>query len=306
VKVIFARDTTKNKQKGVTMKTFIGGSGQRVTGTPNGDLFYLINGATAVGNGGPDTYVMIGDNNVAEAYPIPNTPYVGNTFILEGGYGDGIFAFGPKGVLSIPGLTNQNFAADTVIHSGADTRGSTVITYHTNLVNGSVVLIHEDMSVLMDKTGQIDPTKFGLDPNLVLTGTNRNDTLIGKNGNDVLIGNGGNDTLIGGAGNDSLTGGPGSDTFVFGPGFGHDGITDFQNSKSSGPDRDLIDLTRLGITAREFAKDVKITYTVPNPAKPIATVTIGAGTITLAHMAGPVLDSSGHSTLTMADFRLAH
>jgi hypothetical protein len=204
------------------MKTFIGGSGQTVTGTPNGDLFYLINGEEAIGNGGPDTYVMIGNQNVASAYHFPaNGPLYGDTFILEGGYGDGIFAFGPKGVLSIPGLTNQNFAADTVIHSGADTRGSTVITYHTNLVNGSVVLIHEDMSVLMDKTGQIDPTKFGLDPNLLLVGTDRNDTLIGKNGNDTLIGNGGNDTLIGGAGNDSLTGGPGSDTFVFGPGFGH-------------------------------------------------------------------------------------
>jgi Ca2+-binding RTX toxin-like protein len=289
------------------MKTFIGGSGQTVTGTPNGDLFYLINGATAVGNGGPDTYVMIGNQNVASAYHFPaNGPLYGDTFILEGGYGDGIFAFGTKSVLSIPGLTNQNFAADVVIHSGSDTRGSTVITYHTNIVSGSVVLIHEESSVLNDpKTGLVDLTKFGLDPNLLLVGTDRNDTLIGKNGNDTLIGNGGNDTLIGGAGNDSLTGGPGSDTFVFGPGFGHDSINDFQDSKSFGPDRDLIDLTRLGITAKEFANDVKITYTMPNPGKPIATVAIGTGTITLAHMAGPVLDPSGHGTLTAADFRFA-
>lgn len=280
------------------MKTFIGGSGQRVTGTPNGDLFYLINGATGVGSGGPDTYVMIGNNNYAEAYPNPNTPYVGNTFILEGGYGDGIFAFGPTGILSIPGLTNQNFAADVVAHSGADTKGSTVITYHTNIVSGSVVLIHENL--IDPTTGQMDPARFGLDPNLVLTGTNRNDTLIGKNGNDGLYGGAGNDTLIGGAGNDFLSGGPGSDTFVFGPGFGHDSITDFQNSKASGPDHDKIDLTRLGITAREFAQDVKITYTVPNPAKPIATVSIGADSITLAHM------DARYNTVTMADFRLAH
>lgn len=289
---------------------FIGGSGHVIAGTAGNDTLYLINGAIASGGDGNNTFVVYGDNNhMADTHSYSaRAATQSDTFLLEGGNNNWISGFrqgapgGWQDRISIPGLTNANYAAD--IHITQELGGYTHVTYTTSLVSGSFNL--DRMPSYL-----IDQTDFGLDPNLTLTGTSGPDTLTGKAGNDVLIGNGGNDVLTGGAGNDSLWGSTGSDRFVFGAQFGNDSINDFQNSKAVGLDHDVIDLRGLGITAEEFATDVKIAYTEPNPAKPIATVTIAVGgvlegTIVLAHMAGPALDPSGRSTLTVRDFLLAH
>jgi hypothetical protein len=277
---------------------FIGGTGQVISGTPGNDLIYLVSGAVGYGGDGNNTLVAYGDNNtmVDDHSLTAATANQSDTFLLEGGNNDWIGGFrqgapgGWQDRISIPGLTNKNFAADVHITQAAG--GYTHVTYNTSLVHGSFN-INRMPSYL------IDQTDFGL--GLYLVGTP----------GATLIGGAGNDVLVAGGGTEGMVGGPGSDWFVFGPHFGNVGISDFQNSASTGPDHDLINLWQLGITAAEFARDVTIAYTEPNPAKPIATVTITVGgvlegTITLAHMAGPALDQSGRSTLTVRDFLLAH
>lgn len=290
---------------------FVGGTGQVISGGPDGDVLFLVNGATALGGDGNNFFVAYGDNNtmIDDHSLTAATATQSDTFILEGGNNDWIGGFrqgapgGWQDKIYIPGLTNANYADD--IHITQEPGGYTHVTYATSMVSGSFN-INRMPSYLIDQSDF-----YGLDPNLTLIGTDGPDVLTGKAGNDVLIGNAGNDVLTGGAGNDSLTGGAGSDRFVFGPHFGNDSINDFQTSAAVGSDHDKIDLRQLGVTAAEFAKDVTIAYTEPNPAKPIATVTITVGgvlegTIGFAHMAGPALDPSGRSTLTVRDFLLAH
>ena len=73
-----------------------------------------------------------------------------------------------------------------------------------------------------------------------------------------LVGGAGNDTLDGGAGNDSLGGGAGNDIFKFLAGFGQDTITDFTAHAGAAGNKDLMDISGLGITAATFAASVKI------------------------------------------------
>ena len=73
-----------------------------------------------------------------------------------------------------------------------------------------------------------------------------------------LVGGTGNDTLNGGAGNNSLGGGAGNDIFRFLAGFGQDTITDFTAHAGAEGNKDLIDISGLGITAGTFAASDKI------------------------------------------------
>ena len=70
----------------------------------------------------------------------------------------------------------------------------------------------------------------GTEGNDTLIGYTTNDTLNGLGGDDSLIGNAGNDTLDGGAGNDTLQGGVGNDTYLFGRGYGQDTIADVDST----------------------------------------------------------------------------
>ncbi len=65
-----------------------------------------------------------------------------------------------------------------------------------------------------------------------LDGGSGYDTLNGGDGDDTLDGGRQDDFLNGGTGNDVLTGGNGDDRFVFAANFGHDEITDFQDTAS--------------------------------------------------------------------------
>jgi serralysin len=97
-----------------------------------------------------------------------------------------------------------------------------------------------------------------------LIGTSLNDQLggnFGDNelrggaGNDQLAGLGGDDRLDGGTGDDTMAGGFGDDIFVFGEGYGHDTITDWQDSiLSFFFDNDHIALQGLSM------RDLSITY----------------------------------------------
>lgn len=64
-----------------------------------------------------------------------------------------------------------------------------------------------------------DELNFGGTPrNVVITGSNDNESITTGDGNDTIYGGGGNDTLRGGAGNDLLDGGLGKDVMVGGLG----------------------------------------------------------------------------------------
>ncbi|WP_427501728.1 calcium-binding protein (plasmid) [Methylomonas sp. MED-D] len=67
-----------------------------------------------------------------------------------------------------------------------------------------------------DKKGHVNSTNFNLSvtpaANMVLTGTELNDSLAGKSGYDLLSGLGGDDVLSGNYGEDTLEGGSGNDT----------------------------------------------------------------------------------------------
>jgi Ca2+-binding RTX toxin-like protein len=61
------------------------------------------------------------------------------------------------------------------------------------------------------------------------------------------------------AGADMMRGGAGNDVFKFLAGFGQDTITDFTAHAGVAGNKDLMDISGLGITAGTFAASVKIT-----------------------------------------------
>lgn len=82
------------------------------------------------------------------------------------------------------------------------------------------------------------------------------ENVIGSRTGDVIKGNGLANRIEGGAGNDTMAGGGYPDVFVFRAGFGGDTILDFDAIAADG--QDLLDISRLGITAADFADAVEI------------------------------------------------
>jgi Ca2+-binding RTX toxin-like protein len=118
-----------------------------------------------------------------------------------------------------------------------------------------------------------------------------NDTLLGGIGNDGLNGGAGDDVLDGGTGNDVLTGGAGNDVFQFVGAFGNDTISDFHALLGN---RDLMDISALGITAARFATSVTV---AAGSTVGSTLITIGTDSIRLLNVAP--------ASITQADFKLA-
>jgi Ca2+-binding RTX toxin-like protein len=120
-------------------------------------------------------------------------------------------------------------------------------------------------------------------------------SLTGNEFANRLVGGTGNDTLDGGAGNDSLAGGAGHDIFKFLAGFGQDTITDFTAHAGAAGNKDLLDISSLGITAGTFAASVKITA--------------GAGGTTMVSFNGSTnsirLLNEAPASINSTDFKLA-
>ena len=128
------------------------------------------------------------------------------------------------------------------------------------------------------------------------TGNVSDNVITGGAGNDTLSGLAGNDTLIGGLGNDTMTGGGGNDLFQFlnqGGGTFADTITDFTGHTQPAVNKDLMDISGLGITAANFAASV----TIANGGGGSTLVTVGATSIRLLGVATASIDQT--------DFRLA-
>ncbi|WP_180024732.1 calcium-binding protein, partial [Acinetobacter sp. YH1901134] len=73
-----------------------------------------------------------------------------------------------------------------------------------------------------------------------LYGGTGDDYLEGGADNDQLYGGSGNDVLVGGMGDDTLDGGTGNDTYIFAANFGHDIISNYDNSANR---QDIIQFT---------------------------------------------------------------
>ena len=89
----------------------------------------------------------------------------------------------------------------------------------------------QDIKNLLLKGSDGDDTLIGCATADVISGLGGNDTLSGLDGNDTINGGDGDDTLTGGAGDDILSGDAGSDTYLFGPGAGHDIIYNFDTGE---------------------------------------------------------------------------
>jgi Ca2+-binding RTX toxin-like protein len=118
--------------------------------------------------------------------------------------------------------------------------------------------------------------------------------LTGNEFNNTIVGSAGNDILDGGAGNDYLRGNGGSDTFKFLAGFGKDTITDFTAHAGAVGNRDLIDISKLGITAATFNSQVKIS------GGGNTLITVGAGNANTIFLSGV-----NSNAINMTDFKLA-
>ena len=103
--------------------------------------------------------------------------------------------------------------------------------------------------------------------NFAGTGNAFDNVLTGGAGNDTLSGLAGNDTLTGGAGNDTMTGGAGNDLFKYLAGttnVGADTITDFTNHNQGAVNKDLIDVSGLGLKVADFGSKLTLTVTGGN------------------------------------------
>ncbi|MGH8119658.1 MAG: calcium-binding protein, partial [Gammaproteobacteria bacterium] len=136
----------------------------------------------------------------------------------------------------------------------------TLVNYFVN--DGVSANTIEQIKFAMDGT----VWDVGMVKQMVLAGTEDNDTLIGYatdddlngiGGDDTLIGNAGKDILNGGAGNDSLQGGVGNDAYHFGRGSGQDTIADF-DSTAGNTDTILLapDLLPADITSTRSGNDL--------------------------------------------------
>ncbi len=95
----------------------------------------------------------------------------------------------------------------------------------------NLVCTIQDIKNLLLKGSDGDDTLTGCATADVISGLGGNDTLSGLDGNDTINGGDGDDTLTGGAGDDILSGDAGSDTYLFGPGAGHDIIYNFDTGE---------------------------------------------------------------------------
>jgi Ca2+-binding RTX toxin-like protein len=154
---------------------------------------------------------------------------------------------------------------------GADTMngGAGNDTYFVR--NAGETILDSGVGVNTVNTTLLSYTLAGNLQNLTFIGTGNftafDNVLTGGAGNDILSGLAGNDTLIGGAGNDTMTGGGGNDLFKYLAGtsnVGIDTITDFTNHNQGAVNKDLIDVSGLGLKVTDFGSKLTLTVTGGN------------------------------------------
>jgi Ca2+-binding RTX toxin-like protein len=210
---------------------------------------------------------------------------------LVGNAGDDVLNGGTGVDTMLGGLGNDTYfvdnAADVVTENageGTDTVNVTLTSFNLGTSGANV----ENLTFIGSATARTG------------TGNVLDNVITGGAGVDTLNGGLGNDTLIGGAGGDNLTGGGGNDVFAYlATGFGTDTITDFTAHGGAAAERDLIDLSALGITAGTFASSVTFAGFNAGTGTKI-TVNVGGAA------AGTILVNNVRTTaFDITDFKLA-
>ena len=267
-------------------------------------------GTAAIAGGGTDTLNNFqnviggsGTNNITGngAGSVLTGGGVGSTNILK----DGNPANGNGSATMIGNSANDQFfvnsAKDQVTENFVGGINDTVFTTLSSYTLGANLEVLKFLS----PTGGVGTGTF------TATGNNLNDTIVGGNGvntlaagtgNTVLIGGNSNDVLISGTGDDRMTGGLGNDIFKFLPKFGNDIIMDFTAHGGIANNKDLIDLTGLGITSANSQTSFANSVTFKNDGVGNTFVTVSRGgtadgSIKLLHVVSSALNST--------DFRLA-
>ncbi len=219
-----------------------------ITGTETADSLYAwaSENATLLGLGGDD-YLSgnNGDDNLDGG--------VGNDY-LNGSIGNDIYLFNPGGGQDTLYDGDSTVGNVDTIRFGAGIAASGVtFSRRENVLVLSISSTTDQLSINgwgngdayhIERIEFADGTVWGAaDLPSQLAGL----PLIGTNGDDYMSGDFGNNTLNGGAGNDTLVGGTGNDTYLFNPGYGHDTISEYNNSA------DNVDTVRFGagITAND-------------------------------------------------------
>jgi Ca2+-binding RTX toxin-like protein len=221
-------------------KSFVasGGGSDEVHGGTGNDIIFGdgVNNWQAMDNAGDDR-LMGHDGNDELSGGLGNDTLNGGDGddTLNGGPGNDIL-YGGDGDDEIYGGDGNDIIDDGL---GSDTvdAGDGIDTY-TRAFNDDSWIPHVDIL----NEGLFSPTFPGIKGDtfisfenvelkstvdVIITGSDIDNSLKSGSGNDKIDGGAGNDTLNGGAGNDTLSGGLGSDKFIFDVGFGNDIITDF-------------------------------------------------------------------------------
>jgi len=216
--------TASSTQTGVDTLTGI----ENVVGGTGANVITDAIGANSLwGNGGNDTFVLLGDNArdvINGGAGIDTADYSAATDNLS------VTSLNSGVVVGGTGLTPDTSDTLTAIENFVAGAGNDSVT-GSNVAN----------------------SLSGGGGNDTLNGGAGNDTLNGDTGDDMLVGGTGNDTLNGGAGNDTLLGGAGADTLTGGDGndvFDYNAIAE---SGIGGAARDLIADFLAGVDKIDFS-----------------------------------------------------
>jgi len=219
--------------------------------------------------------------------------------VLIGGAGNDVLN-GNAGVDTMIGGTgddqyNVDNAADVVTEAGG---GSTLNVGDTVFASVSYSLsAGTEIEFLRASVATVN----GVTPGVTLA---TNDAIVGDTYLHRIVGGAGNDTLIGGTGTDFFMGTAGAgpntsasnDVYKFLANFGKDTIGDFTTHAGLAANKDLIDITALGITAATFNSQVKIAG-APGGS---TLLTIGGGNLNTITLTGV-----NQNNISIVDFKLA-
>ena len=219
------------------------GSGYTITGSEGNDTLTGVSGATLIGGGGNDLFIVNGSDVVVESnqggfdtlqssvsYDLHNAPGI-NNLIYTGSLGASLTGSGNGG--SVVGGSGNDTLSDGVSMSSSGYSGSPIggSSDGVTLVGGvgtNVYLVNSSNTVIKDASKNstiLTSTSYDLHnvqgiKNLIYTGSGYEVVLNGNaaanliedqdrssEGGNTLIGGAGSDTLVAGAGNDVIFGG---------------------------------------------------------------------------------------------------